>query len=477
MRKFVKIGAVAVTLVGAAGFGAWTLGSAGHADPAYRIDTATRGDLLASFGATGTLEPEDVVDVGAQVAGQIREFGVDARSGKPIDYGSEVEAGDLLARIDDALYRAKVNQSAAGVTQQEAACEQALAKMEAAAAAVKVAEAALQADRAAYDVACRNWERGQRIGPGAQSQQDYDAARGAFETARGLVAKDEASLALAKVLVKDAQAAVSTARAAADSARAQLDQDRINLGYTQIKAPVKGVIIDRRVTLGQTVQSSFNAPSLFLLARDLKRMKVWASVNEADVGQLHVGQPVRFTVDAFPGEVFTGAVSLVRLNATMTNNVVTYTVEVLTDNPTDPKHPYGKLLPYLTANLTFVVSQRSNVLTVTNEALRWKPDARQVAVGARAAYQESLQRRSSAKAGQEGTAGAKAATRSGTVWVVQGEYVRPVKLRLGLTDGARTEVLGGDLEEGQAVVTGEALRDGTGDGGNPFAPKVIGNKE
>jgi HlyD family secretion protein len=477
-RRVLEALAVVVALLGATGFGLWHLGGASHVDSPYRTDAAMRGDLQASFSATGTLEPEDVVDVGAQVAGQIKAFGVDARSGKPMDYGSQVEAGDLLAQIDDSLYRAKVLQSAACVTQHEAACQQALTKVDAATAAVKVADAVLQSDRANYDVACRNWERSRRIGLGAQSQQDYEAARGAFETARATVAKDEAALALAKVLVKDAQAAVDTTRAAADSARAQLAQDRINLGYTQIKAPVKGVIIDRRVTLGQTVQSSFNAPSLFLLARDLKKMKVWASVNEADIGQLHVGQAVAFSVDAFPGETFTGTVGLIRLNATMTNNVVTYTVEVLTDNPTDKEHPNGKLLPYLTANLTFVVSRRTNVLTVANEALRWKPDVKQVAGEARAAYQESLQRRSSARAGPEGREGAKGGPHHGTVWAAEGEYVRPVKLRLGLTDGARTEVLGGALEEGQAVVTGEAVLDGAGDSGsNPFTPKVYGNKK
>jgi HlyD family secretion protein len=545
MRKLIVL-VVVVALLGAAGFGVWHLRAAAHGDSPYRTEEATRGDLLASFSATGTLEPEDIIDVGAQVAGQIKEFGVDAKGahfqltdaslaylrdwgvsegvlsklgalkdkrfdtqdafvaelakvlssdelagarelvvpaakvGKPIDYGSEVEAGDLLARIDYSLYLAKVNQSQAYVNQQEAAYKQSIAKVDEAKAAVKVADATLQVDKANYDVASRNWDRAQRIGLQAQAQQDYDTYYAAFQTSRAMVTKDEAALAQAKVMVTDAQSAVETAKAAWDSAKAQLAQDRINLGYTQIKAPVKGVIIDRRVTLGQTVQSSFNTPSLFLLARDLKKMKVWASVNEADIGQVHVGQAVKFTVDAFPGEVFTGTVGLIRLNATMTNNVVTYTVEVQTENSS------LKLKPYLTANLTFLVSQRKDVLTVSNEALRWKPDPKQVAPADRGAYQKSMQRRAAADAAKEeggaarpGKEGGKGgAQHHGTVWVADGEFVKPVKVQVGLTDSTRTEITGGELKEGQAVVTGEALMQAGNDGGsNPFTPQVFGNKK
>src|SRR5205823_6028616 len=151
----------------------------------------------------------------------------------------------------------------------------------------------------------------------------------------------------------------------------------INLGYCTIRSPVKGVIVDRRVNVGQTVVASLNAPSLFLIAKDLKRMQIWASVNEADIGQIHPGQAVSYTVDAYPGEVFTGQVSHVRLNATMNQNVVTYTVVVTTDNSK------GRLLPYLTTNLQFRVSERTNVLMVPNTALHWQPQLDQVAPAAR----------------------------------------------------------------------------------------------
>ena len=156
------------------------------------------------------------------------------------------------------------------------------------------------------------------------SDADYDIALADYDTARSALAVGEASVV---------------------QAEAALRQAEINLGYTTIRSPVKGVIVDRRVNIGQTVVASLNAPSLFLIAKDLTRMQVWASVNEADIGRIRAGQTVRFTVDAFPGETFVGEVAQVRLNATMTQNVVTYTVVVTADNPE------GRLLPYLTANL------------------------------------------------------------------------------------------------------------------------------
>ena len=165
------------------------------------------------------------------------------------------------------------------------------------------------------------------------------------------------------------KAAIVQAQGTVSQAEATLKRALQNLSYCTIISPVKGVIIDRRVNIGQTVVASLNAPSLFLLAKDLKRLQVWVSVNEADIGHIKPGQAVTFTVDAFPGEVFSGEVGKVRLNATMTQNVVTYTVEIITDNSN------GKLLPYLTANVTFIVGERKNVLLVPNAALRWTPTA------------------------------------------------------------------------------------------------------
>src|SRR5204863_6291083 len=177
----------------------------------------------------------------------------------------------------------------------------------------------------------------------------------------------DAAIAQAQAGLKDATAAAAKARGVVGDAEANLKKALINLGYCTIQSPVKGVIVDRRVNVGQTVVASLNAPSLFLIAKDLTRLQIWTSVNEADIGQIHPGQPVTFTVDAHPNQTFHGTVSQIRLNATMTQNVVTYTVVVDTDNAN------GKLLPYLTANVQFEVNSRPNVLEVPNAALRWRP--------------------------------------------------------------------------------------------------------
>jgi HlyD family secretion protein len=243
------------------------------------------------------------------------------------------------------------------------------------------------------------------------------------------------------------------------------------LSYCTIKSPVKGVIIDRRVNIGQTVVSSLNAPSLFLIAKDLKRMQVWVSVNEADVGNIHPGQPVSFTVDAYPGKTFRGEVGKIRLNATMTQNVVTYTVEVITDNSS------GKLLPYLTANAQFELSQHNNVLLVPNAALRWSPQPEQVTPKFRTMTESPGRRDGMGGGGQpaaEPAAKTAAKTNQGFIWTQDGRYVRPIKVNTGLSDGTMTEVQGDEVKEGMEVIIGEQ-RQGANNAAttNPFAPQMM----
>ncbi len=215
-----------------------------------------------------------MVDVGAQVAGQINCFGKD-KNGKTIDYGSVVEEGTILAQIDDSLYAADV--------------ALANAQLQQARAGVLRAEADLGQLKSRLNQAKRDWDRAQRLGPSeALAQSSYDAYKSGYEIAQANVVVGEAAIIQAKDAVAQSQATLQRAQR--------------NLGYCTIKSPVKGVIIDRRVNIGQTVVSSLNAPSLFLIAKDLKRMQVWVSVNEADVGNIHPGQPVSFTVDAYPGK-------------------------------------------------------------------------------------------------------------------------------------------------------------------------------
>src|SRR5262245_52537415 len=379
-----KILLALVVVVAGAGAGGWYYYQDSNRPATFRTTRAERGDLVAMVTASGTIEPEEVVDVGAQVAGQILSFGDDPRSGGGvINYGSPVEKGTVLARIDESLYRTQVDRAKAMVAQSQASVESAEAQVAQAEANVKRAEADLGQMQARLYQSDRDMARARRLKPsGALADVDYDTAEAALRTNKASLAVGEASILQTKASLKDANANVAKARAALADSKAMLANAEINLGYCTIRSPVNGVIVDRRVNIGQTVVSSLNAPSLFLIAKDLKRLQVWASVNEADIGNIYSGQPVTFSVDAYPGRVFKGVVApdQPRLNASMTQNVVTYTVVVNTDNSD------GKLLTYLTANLQFEVSKRAGVLLVPNAALRWRPAPEQVVPEAREEY-------------------------------------------------------------------------------------------
>jgi HlyD family secretion protein len=409
---------------------------------AFRTVPVKQGDLQAVISATGTVEPEEVVDIGAQVAGKIVSFGKD-KNGNTVDYGSVVEAGTVLARIDDALYAADVEQAKATLGQSKAALQR--------------SEADLGQLKAKLYQAQRDWARAQKLGPSdALSQADYDAAQSAYETARANLEVGKAAIVQAKQTVNQSQAALKRAQQ--------------NLSYCTIASPVKGVIIDRRVNIGQTVVASLNAPSLFLLAKDLKRMQVWVSVNEADIGQIKPGQPVAFTIDAYPRELFQGEVGKVRLNATMTQNVVTYTVEVITDNSS------GKLLPYLTANAKFIVGEQHNVLLVPNAALRWLPQPDQIAKEFRAQGKQGGA--TGAAASGAPASGGKEGKKQGVLWVPEGALVRPVKVAVGLSDGSLTQVTAAALKEGTPVVVGEIEKQAgqsgkAAPGASPFTPQLF----
>ena len=227
------------------------------------------------------------------------------------------------------------------------------------------------------------------------------------------------------------------------------------------------MIIDRRINVGQTVVSSLNSPSLFLIAKDLKRMQVWASVNEADIGHIHSGQAVRFTVDAYPNQPFQGVVAAdqPRLNASMNQNVVTYTVVVNTDNS------QGRLLPYLTADLQFEVARHEKVLLVPNAALRWRPSPQRLVVsGLPATPPEPAHTQANRnEAEPDGTS-----IGEGTLWLADGTQIQPLKVRTGLSDGTRTEVAANDLTEGAAVAIAEEYVASDAETKDPFSPKVFG---
>jgi HlyD family secretion protein len=374
----------------------------------------------------------------------------------------------VLALIDPQLYQTQVDRAEAQVEQAEGQVESAQAQVGQAEANLQRAIADLGQMQAKLVQAERDWNRVQQLIVGRTiTDAERDIAQANAQVAKATLAVGEATVVQARAALKDAHAGVTKARGASKDAQAALENARINLRYCTIKSPVKGVIIDRRVNIGQTVVSSLNAPSLFLIAKDLKRLQVWASVNEADIGSIFTGQSVGFTVDAYPDRVFKGEVAQVRLNASMTQNVVTYTVLVNTDN-TD-----GKLLPYLTANLRFEVSKRSQVLLVPNAALRWSPNQQLVAPDIRSDYIEAQRRKQGSPGDGPATSADKEPHDQGILWVQDGKFVRPVRVRVGPTDGLHTEIPSDTIRAGDAVVIGES-RPGDDGTRNPFAPKLFG---
>jgi HlyD family secretion protein len=437
MSRLVKV--IVLVLMLAAAASALAVWYTGRSDGGgqYRTAAVRRTDIVQTITATGTVVPEDVIDVGAQVNGQIATFGTDA-DGKTIDYRSTVNEGMLLARIDDSLFAADVATSQAELAQSQAQ--------------VKVANANRDQAKAKLDQTTRDWERAQQLGGSAAlAQVDYDAARSAYEQA-------EASLAVA-------EASISQANASVDMAQASVLRAKRNLTYCTINSPVSGVIIDKRVEIGQTVVASLNAPSLFLIAKDLSRMQVLVQVNEADIGSVHPGQAVNFTVDAFPSETFRGEVRKVRLNATMTQNVVTYTVEIVTDNKD------LRLLPYLTANVRFVVAKREQVLAVPNAALRWSPRQSASPPVSAPASRPSASDRGAGRAAPDRGDGP-------TVWLLVDGRPQSVAVQTGLSDGTLTEVQSSGLAEDAQVIVGEEVARTTTPptGASPFTPQMPGRR-
>ncbi len=436
MRKLIIL---FLSLVAAGAVCGWFWNTHSKPTIAYRTAKVQRGDVTTIITATGTLEPEEVVDVGAQVAGLIQSFGKDATD-KQIDYGSPVEANMILARIEDAVYRADVDTARAQLDQAKAN--------------VQRGEADLAQANAKLFQAEQKWNRAKVMGPSdALSQNDYDTDRADYETAKANVAVADAEIAQAKTGIAQAQAT--------------LDKAQRNLDFCTIKSPVKGVIIDRRVNIGQTVVSSLNAPSLFLIAKDLTKMQIWVAVNEADIGRIIPHAPVTFTCDSFPGKEFQGTVGKIRLNATMTQNVVMYTVEVNTDNL------QNLLLPYLTANVHFEVRKDSDVLHVPNAALRWSPTSPlQLAPEARSWRPPEPEQSSGSKPSPQG----KEKERHGVVWLKSGTLVRPVEVKLGTSDGVNTAIWSDKISQGEEVITGEAVQTGQETTPNPFLPPPVQKK-
>ena len=309
---------IAVVAILGGGAWWWTARKGEAADSAYRTATIERGDIRVAISATGTLSAISTVTVGSQISGQVTDV--------LVDYNSEVKKGEVLARIDPSTYEAQIEQGNAQIANAQASLKQAQATL---------ANAELDYTRKA------DLGRQKLV-----AQSDVDLARAARDQAR---------------------AQVNAAQASIRQQTASTQTTRVNLDRTVIRSPVDGVVLTRTIEPGQTVAASLQAPELFTIAEDLSKMKIELAVDEADIGQVKVGQAVSFTVDAFADRQFRGQVQQVRLSATTTSNVVTYPVVVSVDNSD------GTLLPGLTVNAEIEVSKRSDVLKLANAALRFKP--------------------------------------------------------------------------------------------------------
>ena len=376
-----------VGLIATAGAGVATRSSS-QVKPRVTTVDVTRRDLVQEISATGSLEAVTTVNVGSQVSGIVQTLYA--------DFNDIVRKGQTLARLDPSLFQTQVEQAEANLIRAEADVER-----------LAVAR---------------------------------DAARLALARTATLAGKrlvSDADLESAQIAVASAEAQVRSAQASVAQSKASVNQVKVNLAHTVITSPIDGIVVSRAVDTGQTVAASMQAPTLFVLAADLAHMRVNASIDESDVGHIEPGQAVSFRVEAYPDETFAGRVAQVRLQAVVTQNVVTYAAVIDVDNPG------FKLKPGMTATVTIEVARRGDTLTVPAAALRFKPTASVLAAMGLTSG---------------GTAAACAgATNCGTLWVYDGAAIRDVAVRTGITNGTSVEILGSPVGAGTAAVTAITL--------------------
>lgn len=334
--------AVVLALAGG-GAGWWWTQQSDSSAVAWRTGVVERGSLQATVSASGTVNPVTQVSVGSQVSGQVRQV--------LVDFNAEVKAGQLIAEIDPETFEYRVRS--------------AQADLDAARASVLTAQANAAASRAAISRAQTDLAEARRVHERNQQlvAQAFIAQSEADRT-RAVMASAEEGVKAAQAQLGVSAAQITTAQAIVAQREAVLAQARVDLGRTQIKSPVNGIVIKRTVERGQTVAASLQAPELFVIAQNLSDMQVDASIDEADVGRIRPGQKATFTVDAFPGQTFEGQVNLVRKAGQNVSNVVTYVAVIAFSNAT------GRLLPGMTANVRVVTDVRADALKVPNAALR-----------------------------------------------------------------------------------------------------------
>lgn len=382
----------------------------------FRESAVEEGDIISVVNATGTIQPVLRVSVGSFVSGPVKEI--------LVDYNSEVKRGDLLATIDPRIYQANVARDEAALATRKAELSR--------------IEANLQ-----------------------QARNDEDRAEALRAENEGYISDAEMDQVRFNRLSLEAQ--LQVAQAAILQAEANLENSQVNLAYTKITSPVDGVVIDRKIDPGQTLAASFQTPEMFVVAPDMRKtMRVFASVDETEIGRIREAQQrrekVEFTVDSYPDDLFEGTVAQIRINPTTTQNVVTYPVVVEAPNPD------LKLLPGMTATISFRIETRTKIRKIPNAALRYYPLREHVrpadhkiydgaaAAGQRNGDEEQDQTESNPSAAEKTEANRQRDRRH--VWVVDGEQLRAVEVVTGVSDNRFTELVDGKLKPGDKLVTG-----------------------
>jgi HlyD family secretion protein len=456
-------------VAGAAGFVLWKPTGGNASDQAYRLGTVDRGSITASVRATGTLNPVTTVLVGSQLSGQVVEI--------LADYNTPVKQGQMVARLYSEQIKSRRDAALADLAQARADRDTKGAQIDKARSSLQRAEAqaadlAAQRDRAQAQLAeaQRNLERQNELTTRAVGTQTaLEQARTQLDIQKANLASAEAQIASNRAETEGLKADLALAEANLKSAdavilqrQAKLRDIEIDLSRTEIKSPVDGVVIKRDIELGQTVAASLSAPTLFTIAQDLREIDIYANIDEADVGRLKEGQKVTFTVNAYPNRTFEGLVRMVRLSAQTVQNVVTYTAVIGVRNRDQA------LLPGMTANLQIVTDEREDVLRIPNAALRFRPAVSTVAAEPRAGASNGQAPRRRPRQ-QEEQAGTDEGSFGRIYRLGPDGNPQPVPVRLGATDGAYTEILRGDLQEGTAIVVG-ASRPGAADEANGPGP-------
>lgn len=517
-RKKVAIaGVLAVAVVAVAGF--YFFGNS-SSTPQYMTAKVERGNLRNTVTATGALQAVTTVQVGSQASGTI--------SALYADFNSVVKKGQVVAQLDPSVAKAQVDQSRANLQQARASLQQAQAAVansragvtDARAkalgaqstvqnnqAGVSGAEANVAVLKAQQDDALSFLKQQEAlVQSGVIAQRELDVAKTSYRTAQARydqavaqlsqaklsaqssvssgVAQSQAQVQQSQAQVQQSQAQVQQAQAQVQQAQAALQLAEVNLSHTTITSPIDGVVVSRDVNVGQTVAASLSAPTLFTIANDLTQMQIIANIDQADIGLVEQAKSVKFSVDAFPGKDFDGKIQQMRLNPQNVQNVVTYNVVI------DVNNPEQKLKPGMTANLIITIDERNNVLKVPNSSLRFTPQD----VGARRGQGQGgsaggggQRRRQQDSSGGSGSNGASADNQgerrfapasapvlegqTRLVWVL-GQDGKPQsrRIKVGLTDGSSTEVVEGNLQEGETVITGQTISSSAAQSNQATAP-------